>query len=89
MKRTLKIETDPSGTRRIVIFERSDGLFGYEEERQVQAYDGELAERLNDYRTTWMPMTRGTSVFDTFEAAKRDAKLSFSWIADEIVPDDE
>jgi hypothetical protein len=82
MKRPLKILTDGSGKRRVLIVERNDGLFGYEEELQIQAYDDEFAKRLNDYSTAWIPVTRGKSLFETFEAAERDARLSFSWIAD-------
>jgi hypothetical protein len=82
MVRELKILVSPDNTRRVVIFERGDGLFGYEEERQVQVYHDELAERLNDYSTAWVSVGNVAIVFDTLDAAERDAKLSFPWIGD-------
>jgi len=83
MVRELKILVSPDNTRRVVLFERGDGLFGYEEERQVQVYHDELAERLNDYSTAWVPVGNVATIFDTLDAAERDAKLSFPWIGGE------
>jgi hypothetical protein len=85
MGRELKVLVSLDNTRRIVIFERDGGLFGYEEERKVQVYHDELAERLNDYSTTWVAVGNVATIFDTLEAAERDAKLSFPWIGGETL----
>jgi hypothetical protein len=46
----LKVVTD--GKRRVIVFRRDDGLFGFTTEEQVQVYDEELAKRFNDYTTS-------------------------------------
>jgi hypothetical protein len=85
MVRELKTLVSLDKMRRIVIFERDGGLFGYEEEHKVQVYHDELAERLNDFSTTWVPVGNVATFFETLEAAERDAKLSFPWIGDKTL----
>jgi hypothetical protein len=78
----LKTMVHPSGQRRVQIIRRSDGLFSYDEEELVMAYDAELAEALKDYRTYWVPTKRGVSIFESQGAAESTARGAIAWLAE-------
>jgi len=76
----LKTMVHPSGQRRVQIIRRRDGLFTYDEEELVMAYDARLAAELNDYRTCWVPTTHGVSIFESEEAAESTARGAVPWL---------
>jgi hypothetical protein len=82
MNRTLKTIVHPAGKRRLLIVRRPDGLFSYEEQELVMVYDVELAERLQDYRSCWVPVGHDLTICDTEEAAEREGCGAVAWLAE-------
>jgi hypothetical protein len=82
MNHTLKTIVDPSGKRRLLIVRRPDGLFSFEEQELVVAYDVELAEQLQDYRTCWVPVGHDLTICDTQEAAEREGRGAAAWLTE-------
>jgi hypothetical protein len=80
--RVLKTMAHPDGQRRVQIIRRPDGLFAYDEEELVMAYDARLAEELDDYRTCWVPTKRDVSIFESPEAAENAARDAVPWLAE-------
>jgi len=78
----LKTTIHPCGKRRVHIIQRADGLFSYQEEKLVMAYDADLAEALDDYRTCWIPITPGVSICASPEAAENAARGEIAWLAE-------
>jgi len=78
----LKAIFDPAGKRRVLIVQRPDGLFSYEEEELISVYDAELAERLQDYQTVWCPVGHGLTLCESQEVAEREARGAVAWLAD-------
>jgi hypothetical protein len=78
----LKTIVHPSGERRVQIIRRFDGLFTYDEEELVMAYDPELAEALSDFRTCWVPAKLDVSIFESQEAAESAARGAVTWLAE-------
>jgi hypothetical protein len=78
----LKILTDPSGTRRVLIVRRPNGLFGYQEEELQNKYDDKLRKRLNDASTIWVGFTQKPfTICDSPETAEREARGNVQWLS--------
>jgi hypothetical protein len=58
------------GRRRIVNFQRDDGLFGFREERIVRT---SLGER-------WGTLARYSTICATAEIAEREARAAIAWL---------
>jgi hypothetical protein len=79
MEKTLKTFRHPDGKRRVLIVQRSNGLFGYELEELAYIYDGELREQCPD--TFWTrPSQNPFSLCDTPETAEREALGAIEWL---------
>ncbi|QGM99430.1 hypothetical protein [Methylocystis parvus] len=68
------------GERRLVIYQRLDGLFTYEEEALMPHYEPELAKMLDDYSKYWVPVSSGLTLCDSESKAEREARGSVSWL---------
>jgi hypothetical protein len=80
-ERTIRTFTNAAGKRRIRIVRRSDGLFTYEKEELVPVYeDPDLAERLQNYETAWVPVTQGLTLCNSQEAAEQEASGAVEWL---------
>jgi hypothetical protein len=58
-------------TRRVAIFRRRDGLYGYEEQ---SLYESEVAER-------WTRLYSGASLYATLGIARREVMFNVQWLA--------
>lgn len=58
--------------RRVVIFRRSDGTYGYREERH---YKNDLADTEG-----WASLSGRTCYYDKLETAKREVTENVSWL---------
>ncbi len=66
----LRTISEPSGARRVDVYRRPDGTFGFEELR----YDEDEG--------AWLPFGRYShAVIDTLENADREARARVSWLA--------
>lgn len=71
------------GERRVLIFQRPDRLFTYEEQKLARIYDDDMADRLKDDSTAWFPVSHGgLTICDTQEAAEREGRSAVAWLAD-------
>ena len=69
---TIQTIQDEEGKRRVIIFQRADGTFGFEEERYS---DDELEQ-------CWIPYGRYfISICDTYETALSEARGRVDWLA--------
>ncbi len=75
---TVQTLYDGSRKRRVVVFEREDGTFGFEEQR----FWDEPREM------AWIPCGRTDSRCDTVDRALVEARARISWLA-EVGPRDE
>ncbi|HEX7287250.1 MAG TPA: hypothetical protein VF532_13775 [Candidatus Angelobacter sp.] len=67
----VKVIHHPDGRRRVVIFQRSDGTFDFEEE---QFWDDE---------NSWAPLKKETAtVVDTLDRALEEVKGRIDWVQD-------
>jgi hypothetical protein len=65
--------TDPSGLRRVVIYRREEGTYGFEEQRFSAAPE----------ECCWLPVCRRSeTVCPTEEIAIREARGRVNWLAD-------
>jgi hypothetical protein len=76
----LKTILAPDGGRRLVIYQRTDGLFTYEEEELMPHYEPELAKLLNDNSKFWVPVSRGRTLCNSEHDAEQEARGSVSWL---------
>jgi len=60
------------GRRRVAVFQRADGLFGYQE--QYVHNSAVVGER-------WVPLYTGASLYDTLETARRELVFNVAWLA--------
>ncbi|MGB7256872.1 MAG: hypothetical protein WBD48_02200 [Pseudolabrys sp.] len=82
MSRVVKTILHPDGKRRVIIILRDDALFSYEVEELKLAYDAELAEQLQDFRTVWTPVRHDLTICQSQEDAEREARGAISWLKD-------
>ena len=69
----VKTINDRTGKRRVEIYQRADGSFGFEE------WQFGIEEQ------SWFPFGRYSyAVIDTLENAEREARSRVSWLADEF-----
>lgn len=81
MERVLRELRHPDGKRRVLIIQRENGFFGYEEETLEYVYDGEMRMLCRDMY--WVrPSQNPFSICDTPEAAEREARGRILWLAD-------
>jgi len=74
-EKILKTIDDRSGTRRVQIYQRANGSFGFEE------------WRFGIEEQCWYPVSRYSSaVIDTFENAEREARSKVAWLAVRVDP---
>ena len=72
--KTLKTITDRSGKRRVDIYQRTDGSFGFE--------DWEFGSK----EGSWYPVGRYShAAIDTLENAEKEARSRIQWLADESI----
>jgi hypothetical protein len=76
----LKTLLHSDGKRRVLIKQRRDRLFSFEEEKLKQHYDDQMAARLNDWSTSWFPVGGRLTICDSQEAAQREARSSIPWL---------
>jgi hypothetical protein len=69
MDEVLETLYNPDRTRRVYIFRRSNGTFGFEEEYFSN----------DEYEMCWIPRS-GLSVFDSAETALREARDRLNWL---------
>jgi hypothetical protein len=67
---TIKILYDDEGKRRVIIYQRAKGTFGFEKE-----YFSD-----DEFEHCWMPCGGGFSFCDTFETALREARGRVNWL---------
>jgi hypothetical protein len=71
----LKILYSTDGKRRLVIYQRSDGSYGWAEEYWFENfYEGELIAK------GWACRPIDKSIFETPAIAEREAKARFPWL---------
>lgn len=71
MSETVKTITHPDGTRRVELFRRADGTYGFEE--SVWAEDEQC----------WIPVGGYVmSITDSLESAEREARGRVRWLRD-------
>lgn len=74
MTNILKTIFHPAKNRGVLILWRGDQLFTYEEEKLERIYNDEMAARLKDCRTMWVPVGgKGLTLCESQEAAEREA----------------
>jgi|SoiMethySBSTD1v2_1073268.scaffolds.fasta_scaffold1189720_2 hypothetical protein len=81
-RQTVRELPDRSGTRKVVIVRRDDGLFSFEEWKLIPHYDAEMAERLQDYGMVWVPVNTGLTITDSPTAAEREARGAVAWLSE-------
>jgi hypothetical protein len=65
------------GRRRILLFRRPDGHFGFEEQYWYEDFDeGKLIAK------GWASPHTPSSIFETLEIAEREAKAHYHWLVD-------
>jgi len=72
-QKTVKTLFSPDGRRRVDIYRRDDGLFGF----------GELARYEGGSLTGdgyWAPLGAYSTITETAEAAEREARASVAWL---------
>ena len=76
----LKTLIHSDGKRRVLIVQRDNGLFGFEEEQLVRVYDEKLYPDWDEM--VWAP-PRGLvsfGIFDSPKAAEREARDQIAWL---------
>jgi hypothetical protein len=77
MQAVVKTFTSPDDQRRIQIFRREDGLFSFREDNRVTDWDGNACwAPIGSARTSSLP------IFDSAEAAEREARSRIRWLSD-------
>jgi hypothetical protein len=70
---TLKTIDDRTGTRRVQIYQRANGSFGFEE------------WRFGIEEQCWFPTGRYSyAMIDTFENAEKEARSRVAWLAEQV-----
>jgi len=67
-------------TRKVVIFQRPDGTFGFEESKYMDGVEDAFPPGIGEIRPYWLPLGH-SSWFDTLEVAVREAKSRVPWLA--------
>jgi hypothetical protein len=80
MDKTLKILTHPDGKRRVLIVQRENGQYGFEEHHLVRVYDKILYPDRSEMM--WAPPLNESSfcICDSPEAAEREARDRIGWL---------
>ncbi len=80
MNQVLKVLTHPDGKRRVLIVQRANGLFGFEEQHLVRVYDEKLYPDRNEM--VWSPSLDRCSfpICDNPEMAEREARGRIAWL---------
>jgi hypothetical protein len=71
MKTILKTFVRADGERRVLIYERGDGYFGFIEEMRVTTYDGDSA---------WSPLPGPSPICSSVEIAESEARSRIAWL---------
>jgi hypothetical protein len=76
----LKTLTHLDGKRRVVIVQRDNGLFGFEEEHLVRVYDEQTYPDWDEM--VWSPPPHRVSfgIFDSPATAEREARDRIAWL---------
>ena len=78
--RVLKTLLHPDGKLHVLIIQRDNGLFGFEEEQLVRVYDEKLYPDCDEM--VWAPSRQRSSfgIFDSPETAEREARNRIPWL---------
>ena len=80
VERILRKFEHPDGEHRVLIVQRENGTFGYEQEQRVYVYeDDEMRERWPE--TAWIrPGQYPLCICATAEIAEREARAAVGWL---------
>lgn len=74
--KVIKTLDSTDGRRRILLFQRPNGYFGFVEQYWYEnVYEGKLVAE------GWASLYTPSSVFETVEVAEREAKALYHWVA--------
>ena len=71
MNETVETLYNDAGTRRVVIFRRPSGTYGYREERHYK----------NDVAEGWASLAGRACYWDSLETARREVAVNVPWLA--------
>jgi hypothetical protein len=75
--RVVKTLTHPDGQRRVLIVQRTNGLYGYE----IEEFRLENVEFRHEPLEYWVSLSQVPfAIFDTAETAEREARHDIAWL---------